>query len=187
LAELDGPAADYLTARGIPEDVASEGYTVTHWGRLWLAFRLVGPDRKMVGLSLRTIGEGEPKKRVIKADPEAPAGVYASPGAFKAPVVIVVEAPIDALSLLAAGSGPVIATIGTNLPSWLAERLALKRVMLAYDADEAGDKATLEAAAKLREFGVHPLRMRPPAPWKDWNDVLQAVGTERLAKMLPEM
>jgi len=148
---------------------------------------LVGPARELVGLSLRTIGEGEAKKFTVKADPEAPSGVYASPGAFTAATVIIVEAPIDALSLLAAGSGPVIATIGTNLPSWLAERLALKRVILAYDADEAGETATKNAAAKLREFGADPVRMRPPAPWKDWNEVLQAVGVSRLGLMAPFM
>lgn len=92
-----------------------------------------------------------------------------------APTLIVTEAPIDALTLAVVGH-PAIACIGTSGPHWLHLACGLKRVLLAFDADEAGDDAATSINLMLKPHGARCERLRPQHG-KDWNEVLQAVGT----------
>jgi DNA primase len=113
---------------------------------------------------------------------ELGAGVFRTDdGALEASVVTVVEAPIDALTLRVVGV-PSVALCGTNLPAWLPEALAFRRIALGFDADTAGDAASTRAASEFRAIGCEVERWRPNA--KDWNEVLMAVGLETLTREL---
>jgi len=110
------------------------------------------------------------------------AGVFrSSQDALAQSLVVIVEAPIDALSLAAAGV-PAIALCGTAIPRWLPSSVAFRRVVLAFDADKAGDEATTKAASEFRTFGCSVERWRPSL--KDWNEVLLAHGSEKLRQAL---
>jgi hypothetical protein len=99
--------------------------------------------------------------------------------------VAIVEAPIDALSLLAAGTIPVTATIGTNLPAWVAERIAGREIYLAHDNDAAGENAANKIGLALRTLGARPYRFAPPPEGgKDWNDVLKSLGAQEMAVLV---
>lgn len=97
------------------------------------------------------------------------------------PALIVAEAPLDALSLAEAGY-PAVALCGTDEPAWLHRICAFRRVLLAFDADEAGDRAGERLAPLLSSFGAKCERLRPEGG-KDWNEVLQA-GREALGDWL---
>jgi hypothetical protein len=111
-------------------------------------------------------------------------GVYATPGAWESETIVLCEAPFDALSLASIGV-PAIATIGCTLPDWVPRKCAMRRVLLATDADEAGDRAALEWEPMLAMAGAPCERMRPDGcplagGCKDWNEVLCTLGRDAL-------
>lgn len=110
----------------------------------------------------------------MKAASCGPTGsaVYASHGALEAPVVAIAEAPFDALSLAVFGL-PSIATFGTALPKWLRMRLGFRTVVIATDADAAGEAFAERIRATLT-LGTRLVRMALPAGCKDANEALVA-------------
>jgi len=108
---------------------------------------------------------------------EKGAGVFATVGALAAPCVAIVEGPCDALALAVCGV-PAVALIGTSVPGWLPRALAFRDVFAATDADDSGDQAAAEIAARLGSFGARVQRWRPSA--KDWNAALLEHGPEVL-------
>jgi hypothetical protein len=78
---------------------------------------------------------------------------------------------------------PALAFIGTSGPRWLHIACGLRRVILAFDADEAGDKAAAKIAALLQPYGARCERLRPDGA-KDWNAMLQVLGSDGLADWL---
>lgn len=93
------------------------------------------------------------------------------------PALLVTEAPLDALSLAEAGY-PAVAVCGTEASAWMHRASAFRRVLLAFDADEAGDRAADKIAPHLASFGARPQRLRPEGA-KDWNEMLQTFDALR--------
>jgi DNA primase len=87
-------------------------------------------------------------------------------------VLVVVEGPADALSL-AECDVPAVALVGTAAPGWLRSAAAFRRVVVALDADAAGDQAAEGLLRELAPFARSVERLRPSAG-KDWNDALLA-------------
>ena len=108
-------------------------------------------------------------------------GVFNQAGLLAAGVdeLIVTESVIDALSLWCAGFRHVTACYGTG--GWtpdhdgLIDRLGVKRVLVAFDADEAGDKGAADLAGSLAGRGVECFRVELPRG-ADINEV--AVGAK---------
>jgi len=98
------------------------------------------------------------------------------------PWILLTEAPIDALSLAICGF-PALALCGTSGPSWLHLACGLRRVALAFDADEAGERAAAKHAAHLHLYGAKCLRLRPEVA-KDWNEMLKLRGANDLDEWL---
>jgi hypothetical protein len=66
-------------------------------------------------------------------------GVFATTSAFDVCPFAITEAPIDAVSLLVVGV-KAVATGGTTYPAWLPHALrSSRRILVATDADDAGD------------------------------------------------
>jgi DNA primase len=86
--------------------------------------------------------------------------------ALNEPEVILCEALLDALTFLAAGFANVTTIYGTEgFTDELFEALKRKkvqRVKLAYDADEAGERAATRDAARLRSIGIEVYRIKFP-------------------------
>ena len=182
------PAETYLAGRGIGLDPGAGydvGYSPNCYGSEAIIFYLLGADGQRVGMQSR--GIKYKTFRIIK-DPAADqtGQIFATPGAMGAPSwVVIVEAPIDALSLAVCGVS-AIATIGTNFPDWLAPKMIFRNVYLAHDNDQAGDNGARAAAENLQRFGATWRRLRPPEGCKDWNDALQDMGREKLRHYLSE-
>jgi 5S rRNA maturation endonuclease (ribonuclease M5) len=104
--------------------------------------------------------------------------VFATPGALSADVIAVVEGPMDALALWLCGVASV-ALIGTSWPDWLPQALAFKKILIATDADDAGDTAASKLRLELEARGTKTFRLRPRIG-KDWSESLQLLGVETL-------
>ncbi len=108
-------------------------------------------------------------------------GVFNHAGLVDAGVdeLIVAESIIDALSLWCTGFRHVTAAYGTS--GWtpdhdgLVDRLGVRRVLVAFDADEAGDRGAADLAASLTGRGVECFRVELPRG-SDVNDI--AVGSK---------
>lgn len=176
-------AVDYLQRRAVPYEAAVAAgarYCGSWFGRPAIVF----PIRDRRGMLVAACGrylDGQENPKARTAGPKQ-RGVFATPGALDGGPVIVTEAPIDALSLAACGH-PAIALVGTSWPGWLPLACAWRRVLVATDADDAGDIAAEKLKVALRATGARPERL-PPLPAKDWNELLQWYGAEPLRAAL---
>ena len=180
------PAARrYLGQRGITPEVAAGCkvcFSAEWYGRPAVCFPIRDRAGALVAAHGRYIDGGtQPKCRTAGA---LQLGLYATPGALEAPRLVICEGPFDALSLFQV-SVPAIALCGTSEPAWVPTVAAFRQVALAFDADAAGDAAAAKLAPLLRSFGAMVERWRPPAPAKDWNEVLIDQGKDALRTALP--
>jgi DNA primase len=113
-------------------------------------------------------------RRITKPNPGAPKHLYL-PGphagiwnaeALESPDIILCEAPLDALTFWVNGIKNVTFIYGTQgFPDFLETALIehhTKRVYLAYDADESGDKAAERDSARLSAKGIEVFRIKFP-------------------------
>lgn len=171
-------AAAYLTGRGIAPalaDAAGVRAAPRWYGRPAVLFPIRDRAGEVVAVSGRCLDGRAPK---ALTGGQLSGGVFLTPGALVADPLVITEAPIDALSLAVCGV-PAVALGGTRWPAWLPQAVAFRQVVIATDADQAGDAAAAKIADALRAFGARVERWRPDAG-KDWNELLQAYGLERL-------
>lgn len=190
----DSPAEDYLRKRGIMIETARRancGFAPAweHWEKREGNWILIGSDRRVVFPICNQNGElaaihgraidseflNSPK--ITKGDKSL--GVFAaSQNALDSRIAAICEGQIDALALSSCGV-VAFAMTGTSAPDWLLKKLAFKAVLIATDADEAGDKAALKLRYELELRGAKTFRLRPRAA-KDWAEVLENKGVEKL-------
>ena len=156
--------ARYLELRGAPLDVARAhgiGYAgpKTWPGRGWKGGRLVvphtTPEGRLVNLYGRAVAKGEVPK-ALKHD-----HLKGNKGWFNARVLVrgegplyVCEAPLDALALVAAGYERSVAIYGTHGWRWDWIPRDVRRIVLATDADEGGEKAREKIGGEARMRGI---------------------------------
>lgn len=113
-------------------------------------------------------------------------GVFNRPGIHSAREVILTEAPLDALSLIALGFGNVTTSYGAHgfTPDLAATFRAAKitRVYCAYDGDAAGDLGARSLAEELAGQGIEVRRVALPC--KDANEFLVGGGTHEAFQAL---
>ena len=99
--------------------------------------------------------------------------------------LILVEGYMDAISLHQAGFDNAIACLGTALTSEMAHLLMRysEEVLLCYDADEAGQKATQKAIGIFSSIGAK-LRVIRLSGGKDPDEILRNFGPERFRSLI---
>ena len=99
--------------------------------------------------------------------------------------LILVEGYMDAISLHEAGFTNAIACLGTALTSEMAHLLSryADEIILSYDADEAGQKATERAIGILGSIGMK-LRVVHLSGGKDPDEILKKYGPERFRSLI---
>ncbi len=99
--------------------------------------------------------------------------------------LILVEGYMDAISLHQAGFENAIACLGTALTSEMAHLLSryADEIILSYDADEAGQKATERAIGILSSIGIK-LRVLKLTGGKDPDEILKKYGPERFKSLI---
>lgn len=187
-ADLAGtPGADYIEGRSIPLELAI-GAGVKYSPE-WAEGANPGPavlfpvrDRAgdLVAVAARYIDGRKDSKRTAG---QKSAGVFcAMPDTLEARCLAICEGQFDALALSACGI-PAIALIGVSWPEWLPRALAFRNVLLATDADKAGDEAAAKLGPELSSRGAHTLRLRPKTA-KDWGEAIEGGKLEFLSMHL---
>lgn len=141
------------------------------------------PRKPEVGAILRWKDAGPPTLYGGKKGPKA-AGTDSSKGwwqvgPYPAPTLIVVEAPIDALSLWAAlkpedrTTTRILATGGSDVPKAPGVWAGVERLIFAQDRDAVGEDQARDCTAAAQAAGVTgpTERLTPPVGTKDWNEV----------------
>jgi DNA primase len=100
---------------------------------------------------------------------------------------LVVEGYMDVVSLAAHGFENVVAPLGTALTREQAKLLSryCTRVLILFDSDAAGLKATFRAADVLLEEGLHPAVVTLP-PREDPDTVVRSQGPEAMGRHIDD-
>jgi hypothetical protein len=184
----DTPGAKYLESRGIITSVQPfiGRQRVSYHPHFFFdqrpAVLLTFANRQgePVAISARCIDKKPRAHRTI--GPKKMGVFYTMPEIWRSPVVVVTEAPIDALSLMACGV-PAVALGGCDWPDWLPVACGLKHVVLAFDNDHAGDNAAARLAVAVEPLGAKVARLKPYQA-KDWNETLQNRGVSSMSAWL---
>ena len=101
--------------------------------------------------------------------------------------IILCEGYMDVIALHAAGVENAVATLGTALTSEQARMLTkyTKKVILLYDSDDAGQRATDRAIQILNEVGLE-VRILKLSGAKDPDEYIRKFGADRFKALLGE-
>jgi len=171
--------AGYVEGRGIPAEVAHEAgvrFSSDFYGRAAVLFPMQDKSGALVAVNGRFIdGRDNPKTQTAG---NKSLGLFTTPGALSSPLVAVCEGAMDAVSLWLCGV-PSVALVGTSSPEWMPRSLAFSSVLIATDADKAGDDAAARLVGELEARAARTFRLRPRSA-KDWGEALQLMGAETL-------
>ena len=155
--QAPGPAASYLEQRGISADTAIAWRLGLNASRLMLPIRDV--MGRCCGFSGRSLNGEEPKYRNSSADllfqksqllfglDQAATAIHSTGEA------LLVEGPLDVIQLHQAGFTTAVAAMGTALTLeqlQLLQRRGARRLLVVFDGDGAGTRATGKLIAVLR-------------------------------------
>jgi len=155
--QAPGPAASYLEQRGICPDTAITWRLGLNASRLMLPIR--DSQGRCCGFSGRSLNGEEPKYRNSKADllfqksqllfglDQAVAAIHSTGQ------VLLVEGPLDVIQLHQAGFATAVAAMGTALTLkqlQLLQRRGVRRLLVVFDGDGAGRRATGQLIAGIR-------------------------------------
>lgn len=159
--------------------------------RGYLTFPVLDVDGRTGEIYGRLLGKPDPRsappKHLYLPGPHR--GVWNIACFAETDELIVCESIIDALTLWCAGFRHVTAAYGTD--GWTPEHQVavvehgIRRVLIAFDADPAGDKGAKTLAAELATAGIESYRVELP-PGSDVNEVAVAakLPAETLGKHL---
>jgi len=159
-----------------------------------LTFPVRDSEGRLIAFGGRILGDGEPK---YLNSPESPlfhkrSTLFCLDRARRAVAdeseAVVVEGYFDCFSLHLAGITHAVATLGTALTSDHARLLRRRvgadgRVVLCYDADEAGRRAAAVGAKILLEAGIAVVVVGLP-PGTDPDDVVRTEGGDAMRELL---
>ena len=105
----------------------------------------------------------------------------------RAECALIVEGYMDVVSLAASGFENVVAPLGTSLTPEQAKLLSryCTRVLILFDSDAAGLKATFRAGDLLLEAGLHPAVVTLP-PGEDPDTLVRSEGPESLQSLVED-
>lgn len=189
--------ADAMEAKGYtPRDLFEAGLMKPGRGgggydtfRNRLMFPVIDVRGSVIGFSGRVLGEGEPK---YLNSPETPVfskshNLFALNLAKKSKsgYIILAEGNIDVVSLHQAGFDSAVASLGTSLTAEQARLLSryTKEVVLCYDSDAAGQKASQRAIWLLEKLDLKVRVLRLP-DGKDPDEFLKKHGPDAFRNVL---
>ncbi len=180
----------FLKNRGYPDPVLRESGLVTiderggrdkFWNRVM--FPILDVNNRVIGFGGRVMGDGEPKylnspeTRLFDKSRNLFGLNYARTSREK--YMLICEGYMDVIAMHQAGFTNSVASLGTAFTSQHASLLKryTDQVVLTYDSDGAGIKASLRAIPILKDAGmsVKVLTMRP---YKDPDEFIKNMGAE---------
>ncbi len=160
----------------------TRGFGSTHT----LALLWRDPAGRAIGLACRAIREGVEPKYKYSAGLEKGAGLVGLERARGQARLLLVEGVLDALYLAAQGL-PAVAVGGTDFSSrqlQAVEHNRTQELLLALDADEAGQQGTVKILEQLRGSTLRAYVVSLPAGYKDPDELVRAEGLEALQRAL---
>ena len=185
-----GVPAELMERAGLVQRRPGGGYYDRFRHRVMFPIR--DPRGRVVGFGGRTLGDEEPK---YLNSPETPVfnkrrlwfGLdLARPRLRETGVAVVVEGYLDAIAIDRAGIGyAAVASLGTSLSEEQAALLAryASEVVIAYDGDAAGQRATLRGLELFADAGLEVRVAELPAG-RDPDEVLRSQGADALRRYL---
>ncbi len=195
-----GGLTDHLRKRGFTEAEMIEGFLCgksQKTGRAYDYFRnrvifpIIDTTGNVIGFGGRVMDDSKPKYLNTSDTPafKKSRNLFALNYARHncAEKIILCEGYMDVIALHAAGFENAVATLGTSLTNEQARMMAkyTKQVLIAYDSDEAGQRAANRAVAMLSEVGldVRILKMKGA---KDPDEYIKTYGADSFRKILGE-
>ncbi len=156
-----------------------------------LIFPVIDVRGNIIGFSGRILGEGEPK---YLNSPDTL--VYSKSRSLfalnlakksKSGYILLVEGNIDVVSLHQAGFDSAVASLGTSLTTEQARLISqyTSQVILAYDSDKAGQKATQRAIDIFQHLDLKISVLKVPGA-KDPDEFIQANGPEKFQQLIDQ-
>lgn len=104
-----------------------------------------------------------------------------------AETLVLCEGYMDVIAMHAAGFENAVATLGTAITSEQARIISryTKKVVISYDADEAGQKAAMRAVKMLTEVGLDVSILRIPGA-KDPDEYIKKYGADKFRQVLDQ-
>ena len=101
--------------------------------------------------------------------------------------LILCEGYMDVIAMHSAGFTNAVATLGTAITSEQARMMSryTKKVIISYDADEAGQKAAMRAVKMLSDVGLDVTILRVPGA-KDPDEYINTYGADKFRQVLNE-
>lgn len=187
---------NFLTKRKFTrEEMLDSGLIRESRGKLYDLFqnRLIFPimDRydRVVAFGGRVLDQSKPKYINSPETPIYTKGqhLYAYNFAKRAnsAEILVVEGYMDAISLLSRGYQQVVACLGTALTNKQAHLLKLlnKQVVLCFDSDQAGQKASHLSLLRLELQGLHPQVLKVKDA-KDPDEYVRKFGIDAFKRLV---
>ena len=187
----------YLKSKGYDENLVREaglssfhekyGTSDKFWNRVM--FPIQDLNHRVIGFGGRVMGEGEPKylnsPETMVFDKSRNLYGLNFARTSRKNHLIVCEGYLDVIALHQAGFTQAVASLGTAFTAGQANLLRryTEEVILAYDSDDAGEKAILRAITILKECGLSG-RVLDLLPYKDPDDFIHNLGNEEFEKRI---
>lgn len=196
LGQVEDVTALQLEAAGlaVPRQ-GGEGHYDRFRQRLMIPIR--DKQGRVVGFGGRSLDGREPKylnspETAVFEKGKTLFGLDMAAGAIhKADLAVVVEGYFDVITLHGAGVRNSVAALGTALSSWQIKQLcrtsASKRIVLNFDGDSAGARASQRAIQEVEQLtlqGELELRVLPLPPGQDPDDYLRQHGSDAYGQHL---
>ena len=187
----------YMLSRGFTYDEMVAGFLCgkSEKGHYYDAFRnrvmfpIIDVSGNVIAFGGRVMDDSKPKYKNSSDTPvfKKSRNLFALNFAknFAEESLILCEGYMDVIALHAAGFSNAIATLGTAITSEQARVLSryTKRIIISYDADEAGQKAAKRAMQLLGEVGLEVSVLKIPDA-KDPDEYIKKHGRDSFAHLL---
>ncbi len=187
----------YMTAKGYSYEELVLGFLCgkSEKGRYYDAFRnrvmfpIIDPSGNVIAFGGRVMDDSKPKYKNSSDTPvfKKSRNLFALNFAknFSQEAMILCEGYMDVIALHAAGFSNAVATLGTAITAEQARILSryTKKIIISYDADEAGQKAAERAIRLLGEVGLEVSVLKIPDA-KDPDEYIKKYGKESFGRLL---
>lgn len=154
-----------------------------------LMFPVIDVRGSVIGFSGRILDDGEPKylnspDTLVYSKAHSLFGLNLAKKS-KSGYIILAEGNIDVVSLHQAGFDSAVASLGTSLTPDQARLLAryTNQIVIAYDADAAGQKAAQRAIGILQPLDIKVKVLRIPGA-KDPDELIRSQGPDAFRKLI---
>ena len=189
----------YMLAKGYSFEELEAGFLCgkSESGRYYDAFRnrimfpIIDVSGNVIAFGGRVMDDSKPKYKNSSDTPvfKKSRNLFALNFARHhcAETMILCEGYMDVIALHSAGFENAVATLGTAITSEQARMMSryTKKVIISYDADEAGQKAAMRAVKMLSEVGLEVSILKIPGA-KDPDEYIKTHGADKFRQVLNE-